>query len=243
MATYKGKYISLKDAAVISGYTVSELRNFIKIGLISSKKIKNTLKVPFSAFEKINEDKKSKTATLKVSPKSNTQTAMIKKPETSIIPMPKPHEGLVSILQHTSLAAAMVFSLYIGMLPTVSEKIVFGVNLTYATIDQMSDAVMELTYSSVALPVELGSRLAQVAVLPSAEGYAVTGAVAGVSTSSVDQSVNLSESISNALIGIADASDSFEKTLDGLAIKTDEILIHSLNFENLDYGIQQFFKL
>ena len=252
MATYAKKYISLKDAAVISGYTVRELRNFIKIGLISSRKIKKKVQVPFSAFEKINESKanKSNTAAPRMKLKAAGQTAMIKKPITSLIPMPKPHGGLVSVLQHTTFAAAMVFSLYMGMLPTISEKIVFGVELTHATIDQMSESMLDLVYNSVAIPVEAGSKLARVAVLPQASGYSDAGVVAGASTSSSEESfqeavdsADLAELVTGILIGIADASDSFQNALDDLAELTDEVLIESLQFENLDSGIQSFFRL
>jgi len=256
MAKYRKKYIPLKDAAVISGYTVSELRNFIKIGLISSRRIKNKLQVPFSAFEKINESKKSTSDAAVLKPKSKAtrhleqSREVIKKPITSIVPFTKPHGGLVSVLQHTTLAAAMVFSLYLGMLPTISEKIVFGIELTHATIDQMSGTVEDLVYSSVAIPVEAGSKLAQIAILPQASGHSNAGVVAGASTSSSEQSsqeagdsADLGEFVTSTLIGIADASDSFQRTLDDLAELTDEALIESFQFENLDNGIQTFFRL
>jgi len=252
MANYKRKYIPLKDAAIISGYTVSELRNFIKIGLISSRKVKNKIQVPFSAFEKINESKKSKSGPSVPKGKLNStrHTAMTKKPITSIIPFSKPHGGLVSALEHTAFAAAMVFSLYMGMLPTVSEKIVFGVELAHATIDQMSESVLDMAYNSVAIPVGVGSKLARVAVSPQALGYSNTGVVAGAATSFSEQSsleagdsADLGEFVTSILIGIADASDSLQQKLDDLAEFTDEALIESFQFENLDDGIQRFFRL
>ena len=256
MATYKRKYIDLKDAAVISGYTVSELRNFIKIGLIPSRKVKNKIRVPFSAFEKINESKKSKSdapvnqVQSKVAGHLEQSRKVIKQPVTSLIPFTKPHRGLVAVLQHTSLAAALVFSLYLGMLPTISEKIVFGIELTHATIDQMSDTVLDLVYTSVAIPMEAGAKLARVAVLPQASGYASAGVVAGASSSSSEESfqeagesADLVEFVTSTLINIADASDSFERTLDDLAEFTDEVLFESLQFGNLDDGIQRFFRL
>ena len=253
MASQK-KYITLKEASVISGYTVKELHNFIKIGLITAGKKKNKIVVPFDAFEKISEQTpvlKSQKSAPKNKRVSKTKS-MTQKPITSLVPFVKPHPTMLKVLESTALAAAMAMAVHVGMIPTVAEKVVYGLDLTQETIAYMGGTVEELMIEGVKTPIIIGEKIAGISTLHTADGYNEISGSAKVAGTSVEATNNLSGSeksfnlvgiIEGVLIGIADASESFERSLDSLQYKTNELIIQNLQFENLDHGIQKFFQL
>ncbi|PIR96892.1 MAG: hypothetical protein COT91_04205 [Candidatus Doudnabacteria bacterium CG10_big_fil_rev_8_21_14_0_10_41_10] len=250
MASQK-KYITLKEASVISGYTVKELHNFIKIGLITAGKKKNKIVVPFDAFEKISEQTpvlKSQKSAPKNKRVSKTKS-MTQKPITSLVPFVKPHPTMLKVLESTALAAAMVMAFHVGMIPTVADKVVHGLDLSYQTVAYMGGTVEELMIEGVKTPIIIGKKIAGISTLNPAAGYDESPQVAGVSAEAIsnlsgsENNFSIVDTVEGALIGIADAAESFERTLDLLQHKTNELLIQNLQFENLDHGIQKFFQL
>lgn len=144
MASYQKKYLNLKEASVISGYTAAELRNFCKIGLVPSRKVKSKLFIRFDAFEKLNDQKSQKTSTVsKTVPKAVTTPTV-----TSLLPFTTPSRHLVKTLQPVAFAAALVMVLHIVSLPAASENVVGAVMFTADTVDFMADSTQELVAGS-----------------------------------------------------------------------------------------------
>lgn len=258
MASRIKKYISLKEASIISGYTVKELRNFIKIGLITCRKQKNKIVVPFNAFEKISDNVKTaqtkKSVTKGRKTKQTVKTkAIMKMPNMNLVPFTKPHPVAVKVLESTALVAVAIMSFYVGTMPAVAEKIVYGLEVSNQTVAYMGEMVEELITEGVTTPVAIGQKIAGISTLNPVEAYEIDQMVrvAGISTEA--EVVELVESqgldfsvvgtLEDALIGIADAAETFERTLNQLSDKTGESLIYNFQFENLDNGIQDFFRL
>jgi len=248
-SAYSKKYISLKEAATMSGYTIPELRNFIKIGLIPSKKQKNKIVVPFSAFEKISEQQAPK---VENSPKAAPAVAtpshsLTLKPLSAVIPFTTPNKHLVKVLESTALSAAMVMAFYVGTLPTVAEKIVFSLELSNATIAYMGQSAENLIENSVAMPVAAMAKIAAVQTYaPTIAQADDNGLVAGamtVSSTVATQNESGDSDFVNLMNNIADLSDSFERQVNNLAGKTQEVLIGNYTFDNIDEGMQVFFRL
>ncbi|MEK9181117.1 MAG: hypothetical protein AAB871_02700 [Patescibacteria group bacterium] len=302
MPSYQKKYISLKDASIISGYTVSELRNFVKIGLAPFRKIKNRLFIRFDAFEKISDHtsakpgmttlrakpfvskiKKSLTDTLTLVSNLNQDRASLKTQNlkvalpgkgstgvkkqtgaesrsktktknsmTSLIPFVQPNRTLVKILQPVAFAAALIMVVHVTSLPGVSEKIVYGVGVTEATIDYMADSTTDLLAMSLDVPVAVAKSQATLVVsspvVTAMTGQNSQGQVAGVAVGGqVNQSqpvvpANLNENLTNFFVAIADASDSFQKTVEEIGDEGFNLILSNLRFEKLDPMIQKTFQ-
>lgn len=152
MATYQKKYLTLNDASVISGYTVAELRNFTKIGLVPSRKVKGKLCVRFDAFDKLNQAHQTPT----------TKAVSAKRAPTSLLPFTAPANALVKILEPVALASALVMTLYIGMMPNVAYRVVDAFETTYQTVAFMGHSTEDLIVAadSVAVSIASGSESA-----------------------------------------------------------------------------------
>ena len=255
MANYKKKYITLRDAAIISGYTTTELKNFCKIGLVPHRKRKNRLYIRFDAFEKLNEvgEKEKATQTTKKAASNNKKPTKMKGSQ-SLIPFKTPHRALVKVLEPVAFTAAVAMVLYVSLIPTVAQKIVFGVDVAESSLVYIGNTVEDLFTSSAALPVNVVVKVANMKTLKSSEVAPEFAAarVAGVSTvqtrgsstpADLEQQVSNPAGISKALIGIADASESFESSLQNLTQKTHRAIVEKLRFENMDSGITNFFRL
>ncbi|MBI4054251.1 MAG: hypothetical protein HY397_02895 [Candidatus Doudnabacteria bacterium] len=150
MSSYQKKYISLKDASIISGYTVAELRNFCKIGLVPHRKIKRQLCVRFDAFEKINEHKSKAVPQsasqdkMKPSSASRSQVVPWKEELKGLVPFTTPAPAAVKILEPVAFAAALVMSLHLGLTPTVVDRMVSMLALTHATAEYASQSAEDL---------------------------------------------------------------------------------------------------
>jgi len=146
MATYQKKYLTLNDASVISGYTVAELRNFTKIGLVPSRKVKGKLCVRFDAFDKLNQDRQAP-----------TKAVSAKRAPTSLLPFTAPSKALVKILEPVALASALVMAMYIGMMPNVAYRVVDTFDTTYQTVASMGHSTEDLIIASDAAAVSIAS--------------------------------------------------------------------------------------
>ncbi|MDP2932660.1 MAG: hypothetical protein Q8N81_00840 [bacterium] len=217
MATYQKKYLTLNDASVISGYTVAELRNFTKIGLVPSRKVKGKLCVRFDAFDKLNQGRQIQTPAKAVS---------AKRAPTSLLPFTAPSRALVKILQPMALASALVMAMYIGMMPNVAYRVVDTFDTTYQTVAFMGHSTEDLIIASdtVAVSIVSGSEGAlnftsesftdltaisidQVApIVESADGVVAT--FGGYTQSLIETSVNLTFAIVGEVSSIPAMSQS-----------------------------------
>jgi len=238
------KYIPLKEAALISGYSISELRNFTKIGLVPFRKRGSRLFIRFDAFEKLNETQATKSK--KISKTKSPQITM-----KSLVPFTTPNRTLVKVLEPVAFAAALVLTLQGVALPGVAEKIETALDINMKTVDYMANTFSELIAVGVTVPLELGYKVATISTLSAAPVGKNTAQpiVAGASTSisqvvdAVVVSTTQEGVISNTLISIADGAESFERFLGGLSEKTLDILVNPFQFSNIDSGLQSFFRL
>ncbi|HLC45053.1 MAG: hypothetical protein A2722_02565 [Candidatus Doudnabacteria bacterium RIFCSPHIGHO2_01_FULL_50_11] len=256
MSSYQKKYISLKDAAIISGYTVSELKNFTKIGLVPSRKRGKSVYIRFDAFEKINDRKKAdaEKKSMVTTKKPAMQYQVGAPAALSLIPFTKPHPTLVKILEPVAFTAALVMVLHLTMIPTVSEKIVWGLDLSADTVAFMGDTTAASIAATVSLPDTLSAQLAAVIVNPEYSGSVVQlmPQVAGVSISAekpkrlsiaaIPEGSGYGSSVDSMLISIADASDNFQTFLTQFSDSTERALVGSLTFDNLDQFVTTTFR-
>lgn len=141
MAKYQNKYISLKDASIISGYTLAELRNFCKIGLIGSKKVRNRVCIRFDAFDQLNEKRGAQN-------KSAGKAVSARLSQTGLLPFTTPSRALIKTLEPVALAAALVMALYIGMMPPVAGQIVGMFETSGNTLAYMGESAANLMETS-----------------------------------------------------------------------------------------------
>lgn len=245
MVKYQNKYIRLSDASTISGYTTQELKNFCKIGLIPFKKQKNKLYIRFDAFEKINQTNTAKPEAGKKEAKAVT-TPTIK----SLIPFTMPHPTMVKALETVAFAAALVMTLHVTAMPNVGNRVLDTIDRSGATVAYMADTMSGLLQTGVAVPLEIGSKIASISTLSATEQLGTLGnqpMVAGISaatdvdivtTTSTDNNI-----ATNTLIRIADSAQDFSNLLNRMSRETYNLLVSPYHFENLDSGIQAFFRL
>jgi hypothetical protein len=245
MPAYKKKYITLRDAAIISGYTQNELKNFVKIGLIPFKKAKNKLYIRFDAFEKIQESKAGKAKTVS---KAQGKTPM-KTNETlkSLVPFTTPNRALVKILEPVAFTAAMFMVLHLTMIPQVAQNIVASTSLPGQTLAYMGTQVEDLIYASVSVPVTLATTMATVSTPPPryATANSTVGRVAGTATvnAPLPPTVSSSETAMERFFnGIADASDSYQGAINAIDQKATEVVFTSLTFDKVDSYLQAAFR-
>lgn len=246
------KLLTLKEASVISGYTVSELRSFLKIGLIPSVKRKGKVFVRFSAFEKLSAKKdagSTRSAKKSTAPKV---ISMNKLNITSLVPFTKPNRAMVKVLEPVSFAAAIVMILYVLSMPGAAMNIVGGIALANDTVAFMGQSTMNLVTTAVSLPVI--TERSVVAVIPEIAPDRMmingeVGRVAGIATvNNVSQipdnasSMNIAQRSDQVFISIADASETFERTVNQISDQSFDLLVSSLSFQKLDPIIQQTFK-
>lgn len=244
MAKQAKKYIPLKEASVISGYTASELRNFTKIGLVPFRKQGSRLFIRFDAFEKLNEGQNEKS-------KTNSKTKTPELSMKSLVPFTTPNRTLVKILEPVAFAAALILTLQAVALPGVANKIESALEINMQTVDYMANTFSELITVGISVPLELGYRIATVSTLSAASVSHNTQepVVAGISasTSDIHDAAVLTTSeegvIAHTLISIADSADDFQRMLNGLSEKTLDVLVNPLEFSNIDSGVQSFFRL
>mgnify|MGYP001586030188 FL=1 len=171
---------------------------------------------------------------------------------TSLIPFVQPNRTLVKILQPVAFAAALIMVVHVTSLPGVSEKIVYGVGVTEATIDYMADSTTDLLAMSLDVPVAVAKSQATLVVsspvVTAMTGQNSQGQVAGVAVGGqVNQSqpvvpANLNENLTNFFVAIADASDSFQKTVEEIGDEGFNLILSNLRFEKLDPMIQKTFQ-
>lgn len=252
MSQYQNKFIPLKEAAIISGYTLAELRNFCKIGLIAHKKEGRRFLVHFGAFEQMNEtgDKPVEAKQVHEFP-SESRVSQQKAPALKdLVPFTQPHKVLVRILEPVAFAAAIVLSLQLAMTPNIADKVVSTLDLSVSTVEFMTDTFDRAIATSVDLPVVTATKIAQVQTLSADSSTGeLLPRVAGASTTtdygSVLQATEGSSEtfLERVLIGIADSADYFDRAINSLGRRVDTVLVGSLQFDNIDSGIQKFFRL
>ena len=172
----------------------------------------------------------------------------------SLIPFTKPHPTLVKILEPVAFTAALVMVLHLTMIPTVSEKIVWGLDLSADTVAFMGDTTAASIAATVSLPDTLSAQLAAVIVNPEYSGSVVQlmPQVAGVSISAekpkrlsiaaIPEGSGYGSSVDSMLISIADASDNFQTFLTQFSDSTERALVGSLTFDNLDQFVTTTFR-
>jgi hypothetical protein len=245
MPAYKKKYITLRDAAIISGYTQNELKNFVKIGLIPFRKAKNKLYIRFDAFEKIQEHK---TGAEKPVAKALGKTPM-KTNDTikSLVPFTTPSQALVKILEPVAFTAALFMVFHLATIPRVAENVVASLDAPGKALAYMGTQVEELITSSVAIPVTLASAADSFNPIPAryTTTAAPAGLVAGTSTinGALPPTVSSSETaVERFFNGIADASDAYQRVINTVDQKASEVVFTSLRFEKVDPYLQAAFR-
>lgn len=271
-SSYQKKYVTLRDAAIISGYTVAELRNFAKIGLVPFKKKASRLYVRFDAFEKISEHTSAqRTAAQATAPaaaaKTKTKTMTIStRPTMSLLPFTAPNRTLVKILEPVAFAAALVMTLHLALLPAYAEKIVVGLEISAGSVALMGDSLHAAVSATVRLPETLGTELAR-AVTSSPGTYPVQvvrtvppavasgeGIVAGVVTNNSahfrvrsaalvpQEPAYEAGPVESMLIGIADVSQALGSFMDELSVSTQSAMVETLSFDKLDPFVTNTFR-
>ncbi len=264
MQSSNKKYVSISDASAVSGYSVKELRNFVKIGLIPSRKVKGKVCVRLDAFSDLNRHRQpSAASSSKQQARPIGPTALRERPVMSLVPFTTPHPALTKILEPVAFTATLVMVLYLTMIPGVSEAIVgsagTSLDISQRTVAQFGQSAYELIDTSVSLPqraiaalmpeqIDASTYQSIVYVTTSAGEGRVAGiadlraAVTRPALVVESEVVTFGNTIDAMMVGIADASDSALRFLDGLSDKTMETLVGNLTFDKVDAAVSQSFR-
>lgn len=254
----KNKYLSLRDAAIISGYSLAELRNLIKAGLMPVRKKSRRLFIPLQAFGTLNKQLSHKASSKKsMTTKADNKmiTSLAVPAMVSLVPFTTvPDPRLLRVLQPVTFAAVLAMTLHIGLTPVYAERIVGVVDMAAGTLALMGDSTRSLLDQTVTLPVHVAvaaSEVAVTAVAPVIGFYGFDGGqVAGAATlqaevrasalAAIAEPETYSSTLEGILVGIADASDSMQRFLNRLNAKTLEVLVYNNTFDKWDEAVGQF---